>query len=108
MALIEVDGCIYDETQFGLSHGYGSLDPVAREAFVNHMHLEGDDRALIAGRIIESWASEMRLRWPGRGFRIYKDERLDEVIVRFHLVRTDLSNWSDEGVEIIEVGITVP
>jgi hypothetical protein len=32
MALVEVDGCIFDEQQLGLAHGFESLDPVAREA----------------------------------------------------------------------------
>jgi hypothetical protein len=103
MALVEVDGCIYDEQQLRSSHGFESLDPVAREAFVNHLHVSGDDRLAIAGRIVDEWAAEMRRRWPDREFRIYSDLRPNEVLVRFHLVRPGIPNWCDVGLEIITV-----
>jgi hypothetical protein len=108
MALVEVDACIYDELQLARSFGFESLDPVGREAFVNHMHINGEGRHGIADRIIESWAAEMRSRWPGQTFRIYKDSPPDEVIIRFHRVRPGISNWCEEGVEIIMVDATEP
>ncbi len=67
MSLVEVDGCIYDEQQLESSHGFESLDPVGREAFVNHIHVNGDDRHNIACRIVEMWAEEMTLLLAGSG-----------------------------------------
>jgi hypothetical protein len=104
VALVEVEGCVYDERQFALSHGYEALDPVAREAFVNHVHLASADRAAMAERLIGSWAAEMRDRWPGRVFRIYRQVEADEVIVRFHVVRPGVPDWCESGIEIITVG----
>ena len=66
MALIEIGECVFDAKLFDQSHGFESLDPVAREAFVNHLHVTGNDVALEASRKIESWTTEMRLRWPDR------------------------------------------
>jgi len=37
-------------------------------------------------------------------FRIYRDLKSDEVIIRFHMARRGLPNWCDEGIEIIVVG----
>jgi hypothetical protein len=109
VALIEVEGCIFDERRLGLSHGFESLDPVGREAFVNHLHLAGGERAREAQGIIDSWATEMRSRWPGRAFRIYRQVEADEVTIRFHLVRPGLPDWCDQGIEIITVaGATGP
>jgi hypothetical protein len=90
VALIEVGGCVFDEEQFGRSHGFYSLDPVGREAFVNHVHFAGSDRVEVAARIVASWAAEMRSRWPDKNFRIYRQVEADEVAVRFHLVRPNL------------------
>jgi hypothetical protein len=103
MALVEVDGCIYDEQELRSSHGFEALDPVGREAFVNHRHVSGDDRHVIAGRIVEAWAEEMRRRWPDREFRIYRDRQPNEVLVRFHLIRPGIPNWCEEGLEIITI-----
>jgi hypothetical protein len=103
VALIEVNGCVFDGVQFVRSHGFDSLDPVGREAFVNHVHLADSDRREVAARIVESWAAEMRVRWPDKTFRIYRQVEADEVIVRFHLVRPDLPNWSEQGTEVITV-----
>ena len=103
MALIEIGECIYDATLFDKSHGFELLDAVAREAFVNHLHVTGDNAALEASRIIESWVTEMRLRWPGRTFRIYRQNEATEVTIRFHVVRTDLPNWCEQGIEILTV-----
>jgi hypothetical protein len=104
--LVEVDGCVFDEEQLSLSRGFESLDPVGREAFVNHMHLAGADRVAAAGRVISSWVAEMRARWPEQEFRIYRNVVPDEVTIRFHRVRPGLPNWcEDEGlVEVIVVG----
>lgn len=104
MALAEVEGCVFDEQQLRVSHGYESLDPVAREAFVNHRHLAGAGRAGDAQAVIESWAAEMRSRWPNRTFRIYREAEADEVTIRFHLVRPGMPNWCEQGVEVITVG----
>jgi hypothetical protein len=106
MALIEVDGCVFDEEQLASSHGFEMLDAVDREAFVNHLHLSGADPILAANRVISSWVTEMRSRWPGRVFRIYKHVDSNEVIIRFHSVRPDLANWHDQGLDPVEV-ITV-
>ncbi len=103
MALVEFDGCIYDEQQLRSSHGFESLDPVGREAFVNHLHLSGDDHLATAGRIVDGWAAELRRRWPDWEFRIYRDRRPNEVLVRFHLVRLGIPNWCEEALEIITV-----
>jgi hypothetical protein len=104
MPLVEMDGCIFDEHQLGLSHGFESLDPVAREAFVNHLHIGGDDRDAVADRIIRSWTAEMRTRWPDRAFRVYRQSGPSEVIIRFHASRPELPNWCEAGVEIMEIG----
>jgi hypothetical protein len=104
VALVEVAGCIFDAEQLALAHGYEGLDPVGREAFVNHLHLTSGDRVAAAEQIIASWIAEMKARWPGRVFQIYRDLKSDEVIIRFHMARRGLPNWCDEGIEIIVVG----
>jgi hypothetical protein len=104
MTLVELDDGIYDVRLLGLAHGFEALDPIAREAFINHTHIDGDDRLSIAERIIESWAGEMRARWPGCGFRIYRQIGPEEVTIRFHRVRAGVANWCEEGIEVIEVG----
>ncbi len=101
MALVEVEKCIFDEQQLGLSHGFETLNLVVREVFVNHLHIAGDDRHVVADRIIESWVAEMRSRWPSRAFRIYKQAEPHEVTIRFHLVRPGFLNWCEVGIEII-------
>jgi hypothetical protein len=103
VALIEVGECIFDEQQFGRSHGFDSLDPVGREAFVNHVHLAGSDSGEAAARIVASWVAEMRTRWPDKTFRIYRAVQGNEVTVRFHLARPGLPNWCEQGIEIITV-----
>jgi hypothetical protein len=104
VALVEVAGCIFDAGQLGLAHGYEGLDPVGREAFVNHLHLADDDREAAATRVIESWAGEMSSGWPDREFRIYRQVEAGEVTIRFHMVRPGLPDWCEEGVEVIIVG----
>jgi len=103
MALIEIGDCVLDQKQFDLSHGFESLDSVEQEAFVNHLHLEGEGAAIEADRIIESWIKEMRLRWPSRTFRIYRQIEHSEITIRFHMVRPGMTNWCEQGVEIITV-----
>jgi hypothetical protein len=104
--LVEVDGCVFDAEQLRLSRGFESLDPVGREAFVNHMHLAGAERAAAVERVISSWAAEMRARWPEQEFRIYRHVVPDEVTIRFHMVRPGLPNWCEDEnlVEVIVVG----
>jgi hypothetical protein len=104
MTLVEVDECIYDERLLSLAHGFESLDPVGREAFINHVHIDGGDRLLIAERLIESWAGELRSRWPACEFRIYRHVRSEEVTIRFHRVRPGFPNWCEEGIEVMSVG----
>jgi len=104
VALVEVGACIFDAGQLGRSHGYEGLDPVGREAFVNHLHLIADNRVSAAERVIESWAAEMRSRWPGREFRIYRVAEDDEVTIRFHMVHPGQPNWCEDGIEIFLVG----
>jgi hypothetical protein len=104
VALVEVAGCIFDAEQLALGHGYEGLDPVGREAFVNHLHLTFGDRVAAAEQIIASCVAEMKARWPGRVFRIYRDLKSDGMIIRFHMARRGRPNWCDEGIEIIVVG----
>ncbi len=103
MALIEIGECVFDATLFHQSHGFESLDPIAQEAFVNHLHVTGHDAALKASRIIEAWIAEMRARWPDRIFRIYRQTEASEVTIRFHLVRAGLPNWCEQDIEIITI-----
>jgi hypothetical protein len=102
--LVEVDGCVYDAEQLGLSHGYESLDPIGREAFVNHRHLSGEGREAAAEQVIRSWVAELRVRWPSREFRIYRQFEACEVTVRFHMPRPGVPNWCECGIEVIGVG----
>jgi hypothetical protein len=106
VSLAEVGGCIFDEKRICVSRGHESLDPVAREAYVNHLHLAGPDRVPVAWAIIESWAAEMRIRWTQRTFRIYRQTEADEITIRFHAVRPGLPNWCEDGIEIITISGT--
>jgi hypothetical protein len=102
-ALIEIGECVFDQRQYDSSRGFESLDPIAQEAFVNHMHLAGETAAFEADRIVKGWASEMRARWPNQIFRIYRHLESSEITIRFHKVRPGLANWCNQGVEIITV-----
>lgn len=100
MALIEIDGCVIDgDVCRAVPNGFTPeleqlfTDRVGYEAFVNHIHFDGEDRLAIAARLVESWIAEMHARWPDRSFRIYRDTKPDEVIVRFHTVRTGCPDW---------------
>jgi hypothetical protein len=107
VGLIEVGGCVFDSAQLARSRGYESLDPIGREAFVNHVHLTGTGRTDAADRMIAGWVAEMEARWPGRGFRIYRAAQPAEVTIRFHVIRPGSANWCElgaEGVEVITVG----
>ena len=101
--LIEKDGCVFDEEQFELSHGYENLDQIGKEAFINHFHLDGPGRLEESEEIIQKWSKEMKEKWPGKIFKIYRQIESDEITIRFHLVRENQSNWCDSGVEIIEI-----
>ncbi|MBX7106071.1 MAG: hypothetical protein K1X57_18465 [Gemmataceae bacterium] len=101
---MEVDGCVFDAEQLGVSNGYESLDPVGREAFVNHRHFDSAYREAVAERLIASWAGKLLARWPRRVFRIYRQIEPDEVTVRFHMVRPGVPNWCEDGIEILMVG----
>ncbi len=103
VALIEVCGCVFDAEQLTCSHGFESLDPIGREAFVNHIHLGGADRVAEAERVIRGRAEEMRAGWPDRTFRIYRHAEEDEITVRFHVVRPGSPNWCESKVEVIVV-----
>ncbi|HEY2784812.1 MAG TPA: hypothetical protein VGJ05_07540 [Fimbriiglobus sp.] len=104
MSLVEIDGCVYDAEQLGRSRGYESLDPIGREAFVNHLHLSGDGREAAAEHVIRAWAAEMRARWADRRFRIYRQSEACEVTIRFHMVRLGVPDWCEGGIEVIVVG----
>ena len=106
-ALVEIGECVFDQRQYESSHGFESLDPIAQEAFVNHMHLDGETAVSDADRIVECWASEMRARWPNEIFRIYRHVESSEITIRFHKVRPGLANWCDQVVEIGVEIITV-
>ncbi len=101
--LVEIDGCIFDERQITLSHGYEKYDKVDREVFVNHIHLNGENRVPISQEIIAAWSREMKEKWPGQVFRIYRQVNEDEITLRFHLVRKGEPDWCDSGLDIIEV-----
>jgi hypothetical protein len=103
VALVEVGECIYDTEQLDKSHGYEGLDPVAREAFVNHIHFGINDLYAVE-LIVKSWIAEMRTRWPKRVFRIYRHTDMNEVDIRFHVVRAGLPNWCEEGIEVLVIG----
>jgi hypothetical protein len=104
--LVESGECIFDAELFARAHGFESLDPVAREAFVNHIHIAGDNALVEANRIINEWNAEMKSRWPDRVFRIYRHTDESEIIIRFHLVRSELPNWCEQEVDIITVSAT--
>jgi hypothetical protein len=104
MTLEEAGECIFDAEQLKLSHGYEWLDSVGREAFVNHVHFNADDREVAAAQTIEMWIAEMRTRWPDRVFRIYRQFEPHEITIRFHAVRPGMPNWCEEEVEVIIVG----
>lgn len=108
MALAEVGECILDTDQLRLSHGFEGLDPIGREAFVNHLHLSAADRIAAAERIIRAWVAEMKARWPDREFRIYRHVEAHEVTIRFHMVRAGQSNWCEDGIELLIVGRQMP
>ena len=101
--LIEVDGCIFDQVQLKLSNGFENLDKVGKEAFVNHIHLDGKKRLIKAQNIIDSWIMEFKEKWPKHVFRNYKHVEKEEITIRFHLVRSDEPNWCVSGTEIIEI-----
>jgi hypothetical protein len=102
--LVEKDGCVYEQDLLQASHGYERLDPVGREAFVNHLHVEGPRHASRARDIVDSWSRELGQGWPGCRFRIYVQSEKRETTVRFHMVRAGVPNWAEIGVEIIRVG----
>jgi hypothetical protein len=106
--LVQIDGCIFDAARLQQSHGHESLDPVGREAFVNHLHLTGVGRSDAASEVIAGWADEMQARWPGRAFRIYRVDEPGEVTIRFHTVRPNFADWYDGGIEGVEVIIVGP
>ena len=101
--LIEQDGCIFDSEQLPLSHGYESLDPVAQEAFVNHIHFDETDRELLAQELADQWERDMRAYWPAAEFRIYIHRTEDEIIVRCHRVRPGVPDWASPGVPDLRV-----
>jgi hypothetical protein len=102
--LIEIDGCIYDAAAFPLSHGFGHLDSVGREAFVNHIHLSGDAREQLADQIVQDWIKDMHSKWPNETFRVYRHVIDREIVLRFHLVRHGVANWfeGEEGLLVVE------
>lgn len=101
--LIEQNGCIFDEEQLALSHGYEDLDPVGKESFVNHVHFEGRNRANEAMSLIEEWERQLKDQWPQHIFRLYIRAEPEEVTLRFHMVRNGVSNWYDGDDEELEV-----
>lgn len=101
--LIQIGECIFDEEQYELSHGFDKLDSVGKEAFVNHIHFDELDRIELVDAKIAAWVRETKSKWPQQRFRIYRHVESDEVTIRFHLVRKQVPNWCDSGLEIIEV-----
>jgi hypothetical protein len=102
--LIEIDGCVFDGDELQHSHGFEELDPVGRESFVNHIHLQGPDSMRWAEAIVAAWSRELRNGWPHCRFRIYLDKRRGETTIRFHMLRDGIPNWAETGAEVIEVG----
>jgi hypothetical protein len=105
--LVRSGDCVFDREQLIHSFGYESLDAVGREAFVNHIHLEGENRERLANELVSDWSDELREKWPLERFRIYWCEDVSEITVRFHRVRDGVPNWYDSGlsnVRVIDVG----
>lgn len=104
--LVEMNGCVYLESEMLVAHGHEDLDAVGREAFVNHVHISGSDHETKSTRLVERIVSELKRGWPGRMFRVYSEIRPDESIVRFHMVREAMPNWCDatiEGLVIMDI-----
>ena len=104
--LIESHRCVFDRELLSNSHGYGELDLVGQEAFVNHVHFMGLNRESQAKELVQIWSEELRAKWPHDRFRIYWHEDDSEITVRFHRVREGMPNWYESGlpnVQVIEV-----
>ncbi len=102
--LIEIDACVFDQDELVGAHGYERLDSIGKEAFVNHIHFNGANRQKEALDKVASWTREMKRKWPMKSFRIYRQVDADEITIRFHMVRGNLPNWAESGLEIIEIG----
>ncbi len=103
LMLVEVDGCVFDQDELAGAHGHERLDPIGKEAFVNHIHLDDAHRQKEATEKIASWTREMKQKWPTKSFRIYRHVDSDEITIRFHMVRGNSPNWAESGLEIIEI-----
>ena len=104
--LVRSGDCVFDREQLSHSFGYQELDAVGQEAFVNHIHFEGENREHQAKELVQGWIEELREKWPRDRFRIYWCEDESEITVRFHRVHEGMPNWYDSGsphVRVIDV-----
>lgn len=97
--LIEKNDCIFDNDQEAHSFGYENLDPVAQEAFVNHVHFSGIDFQVRSRILMVAWENEMKTKWSDFVFRIYLQQDANENTVRFHRVRQGIPNWCKKESE---------
>ncbi|MCE1244779.1 hypothetical protein [Oryzomicrobium sp.] len=100
--LIERDGCIFDKNKLTRSHGHHNLDAAGQEAIINHIHFDESDRKAAADVLLTSWEREMKSHWPTYVFRIYVQEDLDEITIRFHRAREGMLNWFDSELDGLE------
>lgn len=102
--LIQIEECIFDQSELQGAHGFEELDPVGKEAFVNHIHFEGKNRRQESEGIIQGWIKEMKAKFPRKTFRIYKNVGRREITIRFHVVREGVPNWADscDGIQEID------
>jgi hypothetical protein len=54
---------VFDREQLSHSFGYQELDAVGQEAFVNHIHFEGENREHQAKELVQDWIEELREKW---------------------------------------------
>ena len=101
--LVEINGCVFLAEELRHSHGYERLDDIGKEAFVNHVHIEGNGHRPKSDAWVKRVSEALRQGWPGQRFRIYRQSEKRETIMRFHKVRESKPNWCESGVEIIEV-----
>lgn len=116
---VEANGCVFIADQYALSHSNQEAfeDEIAFEAFVNHVHLSGDeldetlqplDILKMALTMGEKWQSKLQKDFPSERFLIILGFDEGEATLRFHKVRPFQAAWIDiEGIEKYEEAILV-
>lgn len=115
----EANGCVFIADQYALGHSNQEAfeDETTFEAFVNHVHLNGDeldenlqplDILTLALTMGEKWQSKLQKDFPNEKFLIILGFDEGEAILRFHKVRQSQSAWINiEGIEKYEEAILV-